>query len=66
MSEVLYRATKYMNVEDALSAQEEKPRKRERQDDTRQDQGARRPGRETDRTNVTPSPRGEGLQASPH
>ena len=33
MSEVLYRATKYMNVEDALPAQEEKPRKRERQDD---------------------------------
>ena len=33
MSEVLYRATKYMNVEDALPAREEKPRKRERQDD---------------------------------
>ena len=30
MSEVLYRATKYMNAEDALSAQEEKPRKREK------------------------------------
>ena len=55
MSEVLYRATKYMNVEDALSAREEKPRKRERQD-----------GRETDRTNVAPSPRGEGLQTSPY
>ena len=38
MSEVLYRATKYMNAEDALSAREEKPRKRERQDDIRQDQ----------------------------
>ena len=38
MSEVLYRATKYMNIEDVLSAREEKPRKRERQDDTRQDQ----------------------------
>ena len=38
MSEVLYRATKYMNAEDALLAREEKPRKRERQDDTRQDQ----------------------------
>ena len=38
MSEVLYRATKYMNTEDVLSAREEKPRKRERQDDTRQDQ----------------------------
>ena len=30
MSEVLYRATKYMNAEDVLSAQEEKPKKRER------------------------------------
>ena len=39
MSEVLYRATKYMNAEDALLAWEEKPRKRERQEDTRQDQG---------------------------
>jgi len=39
MSHVLYRATKYMNVEDALLAREEKPRKRERQEDTRQDRG---------------------------
>ena len=46
MSEVLYRATKYMNAEDTLSAREEKPRKRERQDDIRQDQGLKkaRPG----------------------
>ena len=28
MSKVLYRATKYMNAEDALSAQEEKPKKK--------------------------------------
>ena len=35
MSDVLYRATKYMNVEDALLAREEKPRKKERQEDTR-------------------------------
>ena len=35
MSEVLYRTTKYMNTEDVLLAQEEKPRKRERQDDIR-------------------------------
>ena len=34
MSKVLYRATKYMNAEDVLLAQEEKPRKRERQEDT--------------------------------
>ena len=37
MSEVLYRATKYMNAEDALLAREKKPRKRERLEDTRQD-----------------------------
>ena len=29
-SDVLYRATKYMNAEDSLLAREEKPRKRER------------------------------------
>ena len=39
MSDVLYRATKYMNAEDTLLASEEKPRKRERQEDTRQDRG---------------------------
>ena len=39
MSNVLYRTTKYMNAEDALLAQEEKPRKRERQEDTQQDRG---------------------------
>ena len=39
MSDVLYRATKYMNVEDALLTREEKPRKRERQEDARQDMG---------------------------
>ena len=39
MLEVLYRVTKYMNTEDALLARENKPRKRERQEDTRQDRG---------------------------
>ena len=39
MSDVLYRTTKYMNAEDELLAQEEKPRKRERQEDTWQDRG---------------------------
>ena len=39
MSDVLYRATKYMNAEDALLAREENPKKRERQEDTRQDRG---------------------------
>ena len=42
MSEVLYRATKYMNAKDVLSVREEKPKKRERQDDTRQDQGRKK------------------------
>ena len=39
MSNVLYRATKYMNVEDALLAREEKPKKWERQEDVQQDRG---------------------------
>ena len=42
MSEVLYRATKYINAEDALLAREEKPKKRERQEETRQDQGRKK------------------------
>ena len=37
MSNVLYRTTKYMNTEDALLAREEKPKKRERQEESRQD-----------------------------
>ena len=43
MSEVLYRATKYRNAEDALLAREERPKKRERQEDTRQEDKNRRP-----------------------
>ena len=35
ISDVLYRASKYINVEDALLAREEKPKKRERQKDVR-------------------------------
>ena len=42
MSEVLYRATKYMNAEDALLAWEEKPKKREKQDDIQQEQGRKK------------------------
>ena len=33
LSDVLYHATKYMNTEDALLAREEKPKKKERQED---------------------------------
>ena len=43
MSEVLYKATKYMNTEDALSAREDKPRKRERVEDARQDHSGKKP-----------------------
>ena len=39
MSDVLYKVTKYMNVEDALLARKEKPKKRERQEDVQQDRG---------------------------
>ena len=39
MSDMFYRATKYMNAEDALLAREEKPKKRERQEDVWQDKG---------------------------
>ena len=35
MSDVLYRAIKYMNAEDVLVASEEKPKKRERQEESR-------------------------------
>ena len=39
MSDVLYHATKYMNAEDVLLAREEKPKKKERQEDAQQDKG---------------------------
>ena len=39
MLDVLYRAMKYMNAEDALLARGEKPKKRERQEDVWQDRG---------------------------
>ena len=35
MSDVLYRATKYMNTENALLAHDEKPKKRETQEEVR-------------------------------
>ena len=51
MSDVVYRATKYMNAEDVFLTQE----KRERQEDTRQDKG-RKMARTGDvrRTEATP------------
>ena len=39
MSDVLYRATKYMNTKEVLLAPEEKPKKRERPKGARQDKG---------------------------
>ena len=39
MSDVLYRATKYINAEVALLARKEKPKKKERQEDARQNKG---------------------------
>ena len=60
MSEVLYRATKYMNAEDALLAREEKPRKRERLEDTWHNQGwkkSRLGDRRDERCSKTPGGR---------
>ena len=39
MSDIFYRATKYMNAEDMLLAREKKPKKREKQEEARQDRG---------------------------
>ena len=58
MSEVLYRATKYMNAKDALSAREEKPKKRERQDDIQQDQGRKKARMGDRRDESCPKPPG--------
>ena len=58
MLDVLYKATKYMNVEDALLAREEKLKKRERR--TRQDRGrkmARTGKRREDRRSKPPTGR---------
>ena len=58
MSEVLYRATKYMNVEDMLLAREEKPKKKERQEDIRQDQGRKKVWTRDWRDERRPRPQG--------
>ena len=58
MSEMLYKATKYMNAEDALLAREEKPKKRERQKDTRQDQGRKKAQTRDQRDERCPKPPG--------
>ena len=60
LSEVLYRVTKYMNAEDALMAREEKPKKREKQEDTRQDQGCKKARTGDQRDKRRTGPREEG------
>ena len=64
MSEVLYRATKYMNAEDALLAREEKPRKRERLEDADRTKDERNREREIEGMKDALRPREEGSQAS--
>ena len=57
MLDVLYRATKYMNIEDTLLAHEEKPKKRERQEEAWQERGqkiARTGDRREDRHSKLP------------
>nr|XP_023872851.1 uncharacterized protein LOC111985435 [Quercus suber] len=66
MLEVLYRATKYMNAEDALLAREEKPRKRERQGTHGKIKGRKDQGQKTEGTKGALNPREEGSQASHH
>ncbi|XP_075670011.1 uncharacterized protein LOC142639757 [Castanea sativa] len=58
MSNVLYRATKYMKMEGALLVREERPKKRERQEDVHQDRGrkmARTGERREDRCSKPPT-----------
>ena len=66
MSKVLYRATKYMNVEDTLLDRKEKPKKRERQEELQKDQGGRRQRQETEGMKGALNLQEEDSQASPH
>ena len=66
MSEVLYRATKYMNAEDVLLAWEEKPRKGKGRMILDKTKGIRRHRPKIEGTKGALSPRGEDSQASPH
>ena len=65
MLDVLYKATKYMNAEDTLLAREEKPKKRERQEDARQDRGLKMARTGDRRKTGTLNPPLGGSQASP-
>ena len=66
MTDVRYRATKYMNEEDTLLAREEKPKKRERQEDTRQDRGRKVARTGDQRVKSALDPPLEGSPISPH
>ena len=66
MSEVLYRATKYMNAKDALLAREEKPRRESNWKMHVRTKDKRNQERETEGMKDALSPREEGLQASLH
>ena len=60
ISDVLYKATKYMNAKDVLLAQEEKPKKREREEKAWQDKGrktTRTRDRQKDRCSKPPTRR---------
>ena len=64
MSDMFYRATKYMNAEDVLLAREEKPKKREKQEEARQDRGRRTTRTGNHRRIGAPNPQLGGSQAS--
>ena len=67
ISDVLYKATKYMNAEDALLAHEDKPRKRERLEDTRQERGRKmaRTGERRNDRRTKPPPTGRFTSFTP-
>ena len=66
MSDVLYRATKYMNAEDTLLAREDKSRKGKDRRTHGRIGGARWLGLENDGMIDAPNPPPGGSQASPH
>ena len=66
MSEVLYRATKYMNAKDVLLAKRKSPRKGKGRKTHGKTKGARKQEQEIEGIKGALSPKGEGSRASPH
>ena len=66
MSNVLYRATKYMNAKDALLAREERPKKREWQEEIWQDRRWKMARTGEQRDDRRSKPLRESSRASPH